>query len=388
VLAPAAADVVVRADRFCPSTTCGSPALESGELCDDGNRVDTDACPSTCYVARCGDGFVRANLEVCDDGNDAPGDGCGPTCQLEICGNGIIDGDETCDDGALNSDTLPNRCRTTCAAAGCGDGVRDLGEACDDGNGINNDACSNRCELPRCGDGILSVGPEECDDGNLTAGDGCNATCAIEGPAFTITSFPNSPLPAASTAATALTFLSLDDDVVTVALPFTFVFQGQATTSVGVSTNGLISFDPLLVDAFSFTNDALPTPGTPDAFVSPWWDDLGLFPSFVNANPQVTTAVEGAAPSRVLRVRYDQVTSLSDSAQPFTFEVRLVETTNEIEFWYGGLTFAVSGTPPPGSATAGWESVASARGTMTLACSPICSIAAFPTALRVRLTPR
>jgi cysteine-rich repeat protein len=388
-LAPAAADVVIRADRFCPSTTCGGPTRESGETCDDGNRVDTDGCPSTCYVARCGDGFVRAAVEACDDGNDLPGDGCGPSCQPEVCGNGILDDDEACDDGAQNSDTLPDRCRTTCVFAGCGDGVRDLGEACDDGNGVNTDGCTNQCQFPRCGDGILAIGPEECDDGNTTAGDGCNATCAIEGPAFTATSFPNSPLPAAAAGALALTFNSLDDDVVAVTLPFTFTFQGQATTSVGVSTNGLISFDPLLVDAFSYANDALPTPGTPDAFVSPWWDDLALFSSFVNPNPQITTAVDGAAPTRVLRVRYDQVATLADGDQPFTFEIRLFETTNVIEFWYGGLTFPVSPlTPPPGSGTAGWESVASARGTMTLACSPLCSIADFPSGLRVQLTPR
>ena len=35
----------------------------------------------------------------------------------------------------------------------CGDGVVGAGEACDDGNEVNEDACTNRCEAARCGDG-------------------------------------------------------------------------------------------------------------------------------------------------------------------------------------------------------------------------------------------
>jgi len=63
----------------------------------------------------------------------------------------------------------------------CGDGVPDVGEECDDGNLINTDACKNNCELPVCGDSIItpSLG-EQCDDGGTTGGDGCSAFCLIE----------------------------------------------------------------------------------------------------------------------------------------------------------------------------------------------------------------
>lgn len=54
-------------------------------------------------------------------------------------------------------------------------------EACDDGNTINDDACSNNCEInmcaqPYCGDGITNNG-EECDDGNYNNLDSCSNSC-------------------------------------------------------------------------------------------------------------------------------------------------------------------------------------------------------------------
>ena len=48
---------------------CGDGAVDTGEQCDDANAIDTDACPSSCLNAFCGDGFVQAGVEQCDDGN-------------------------------------------------------------------------------------------------------------------------------------------------------------------------------------------------------------------------------------------------------------------------------------------------------------------------------
>lgn len=62
---------------------CGNGDLELGETCDDGNTDDSDACPSTCQPAACGDGHVQAGVESCDDGNLVPGDGCDDTCMVE-----------------------------------------------------------------------------------------------------------------------------------------------------------------------------------------------------------------------------------------------------------------------------------------------------------------
>ena len=65
-----------------------------------------------------------------------------------------------------------------CSLNVCGDGVVLNGaEACDDGNDVDDDACTNGCQLPDCGDGIVQEG-EACDDGNDDFTDGCTMDAA------------------------------------------------------------------------------------------------------------------------------------------------------------------------------------------------------------------
>ncbi|MCA9656707.1 MAG: DUF4215 domain-containing protein, partial [Myxococcales bacterium] len=45
------------------SPGCGDGVVAAGEECDDGNADNTDACLSTCVLARCGDGVVQAGVE-------------------------------------------------------------------------------------------------------------------------------------------------------------------------------------------------------------------------------------------------------------------------------------------------------------------------------------
>ena len=71
----------------CVAASCGDGKVQAGvEDCDDGNKVDTDACVSSCKTAVCGDKFVQAGVEECDDGNANAGDGCTAAC-LNECGN-------------------------------------------------------------------------------------------------------------------------------------------------------------------------------------------------------------------------------------------------------------------------------------------------------------
>ncbi|TVQ98706.1 MAG: hypothetical protein EA398_13100 [Deltaproteobacteria bacterium] len=100
-----------------------------------------------------------------------------------VCGNGILEPGEQCDDGADNSDVLPDRCRTNCRLPTCGDGVRDSGEECDDGalnSDVAPDRCRTNCTLPTCGDGVRDSG-EECDLGeqNGEEGSACSADCTL-----------------------------------------------------------------------------------------------------------------------------------------------------------------------------------------------------------------
>lgn len=203
----------------CFQIACGNGRLDPGEECDDGNASDSDHClsggldPSTCKVARCGDGHVDAlgGAEACDAGAaNALSGGCLPTCQPNVCGDGFrrltgID-PEACDDGNTALEVAcpygTQRCTvcdSTCTAVVprtgnvCGDGLLDLAhEECDDGNAVTEPtcpygaatctACTSTCTLVArtggvCGDGVLDAPFERCDDGNAQACGACSGDC-------------------------------------------------------------------------------------------------------------------------------------------------------------------------------------------------------------------
>lgn len=173
------------------SSICGDGVVGLGEQCDDGNQV-TEACAygaesctvcdSSCQtvsgaVGYCSDAIVQATEgEVCDDGNLVDSDGCSSSCQLEeddeqeevqeegqeeeaVCGNAVVEGLEQCDDGNTITETCDYGlescmvCDSSCqnvAGGGityCSDGVvqGSEGETCDDGNLVNSDGCSDQC---------------------------------------------------------------------------------------------------------------------------------------------------------------------------------------------------------------------------------------------------
>ena len=226
--------------KSCIENLCGDGELQDGEACDDGNKVDTDECLHMCQLARCGDGFVQTGVEACDDRGESQQ--CNANCTLTHCGDGIKNqrAGELCDDGNRDDG---DECLNSCVPARCGDGFvmkgveecdpqakwqlcdvdctlpicRDgvvnvlAGEQCDDHNDINDDECTNGCQIPRCGDRIVQAGEEcdeggrqtencnynckkpdcgdgilnfyaneECDDGNKDKNDGCSDACKIE----------------------------------------------------------------------------------------------------------------------------------------------------------------------------------------------------------------
>ena len=65
---------------------CGDGTTDPGELCDDGNEDNTDACVN-CKVATCRDGAIRTGAEECDDGNTENTDTCLNDCTLPSCGD-------------------------------------------------------------------------------------------------------------------------------------------------------------------------------------------------------------------------------------------------------------------------------------------------------------
>ncbi len=103
------------------------------------------------------------------------------------CGDGIVNGSESCDNGADNSDDSYGGCTTSCTLAPyCGDGHVDtqFGEDCDDT--VNQTqyghtaGCGPGCHtVPYCGDGkVDSLFDEECDDGDKNSDTGsCDTDC-------------------------------------------------------------------------------------------------------------------------------------------------------------------------------------------------------------------
>jgi cysteine-rich repeat protein len=160
----------------CAASMCGDGVVNGAEQCDDGNMDDTDACPSTCLPAACGDGFTQAGVEQCDDANQDNTDACLATCVLAACGDTYVQaGVEDCDDA--NQDNT-DACLTTCKAASCGDMYVQAGvEDCDDANQDNTDACPTTCKTAACGDGFVYAGVETCDDGNQSNTDACLNSC-------------------------------------------------------------------------------------------------------------------------------------------------------------------------------------------------------------------
>ena len=159
------------------------------EECDDGNDLDTDSCTSTCHFARCGDGWVEDGVEYCDHDGDQTD--CPRTCAPERCGDGVIDGDEACDDGnRLNTDACTSggilaRCGDGGCRLGaegydhnqqagdsctgvlntCGNASVDSGEDCDGG-----DSCTAQCLSIRSAS-ACGPGPS-CDSNNGSLADG------------------------------------------------------------------------------------------------------------------------------------------------------------------------------------------------------------------------
>ncbi|NUW36238.1 carboxypeptidase regulatory-like domain-containing protein [Nonomuraea sp. SMC257] len=112
--------------------------------------------------------------------------------------------------------------------------------------------------------------------------------------------------------------LTGDDDAQQVTLPFPVPFYGTGQAKAWIATNGMATFAADKVT--SGGNGRLPTTGTPNNAVYPYWDDL-----VVDASAGVYTGVTGTAPHRQFVIEWRNVRYYNDAAQRISFAALLGE---------------------------------------------------------------
>ena len=179
-------------DLICVGGTCGPNRCgdgylseETGEVCDDGNNINGDACKDDCTPtcvtsADCDDGIPCNGAETCVpsgcivgilptdgtvdcDASGMTGSCYGGLCSPPNCGNSTVDADEDCDDGR-NGDQADG-CRDDCVFSCTDDGDCDDGDACTGAETC--DGVAHMCTTPA---------DLECDDSDDCTADSCDAS--------------------------------------------------------------------------------------------------------------------------------------------------------------------------------------------------------------------
>ncbi len=133
--------------------------------------------------------------------------------------------------------------------------------------------------------------------------------------------------------------ISTDDKTTTItSLPFSFTYCGVVYSSFTACSNGWFSFSNSTATTFSNLLSNVSTIGP--AVLMPYWDDL------TGASGTAYYATTGVSPNRVFTFEWNNWKELSYVGTA-SFQVKLYETTNAIEFCYGSGSFG------GGSATIG-----------------------------------
>jgi len=136
-----------------------------------------------------------------------------------------------------------------------------------------------------------------------------------------------------------------DEMLFSATLPFDVKFYGTTYTAgstVKISTNGFLSFDPSLTVSYA-SNSSIPSTSSPNAILAIWWDD-----NVVMGN--VRHKVIGSAPNRKWVILFDSVRRYGSSGGNAKFQIIIYEETssatgdNKIVFSYNTTDFG-SSTP-------------------------------------------
>ncbi len=123
------------------------------------------------------------------------------------------------------------------------------------------------------------------------------------------------------------------------ALPFTFNFDGANYTFFSASPDGWVSLsNSAAAGTASFTNTTTLATNAPKLY--PFWDDLAT-----GTTGSVRVVTTGTAPNRIFKVQWNVTIPRATSGAPnSTFQLWMYETTSQIEFRYGTMGTPTSGT--------------------------------------------
>ncbi|HAI83361.1 MAG TPA: hypothetical protein DCL43_06820, partial [Chitinophagaceae bacterium] len=130
------------------------------------------------------------------------------------------------------------------------------------------------------------------------------------------------------------------DDNLSAATPigFDFVYQGRTVNSFKACTNGWLTLAPTTTTDNGFNNNLGGNSSTRQAVIAPFWEDLVVTgQTFANIN-NIKYELSGTAPNRVLTVEWSGMETFNNPGPNLNFQVKLYETTNNIEFVYGNMS--------------------------------------------------
>jgi hypothetical protein len=131
-----------------------------------------------------------------------------------------------------------------------------------------------------------------------------------------------------------------DDVLFSATLPFDVKFYGvtyPAGSTVKISTNGFLSFDPSITSSY-FSNGTIPSTSLPNAILAIWWDDNVVMGS-------IRHKVIGSAPNRKWVILFDSVRRFGGIGGNAKFQIIIYEETstatgdNKIVFSYNTTNF-------------------------------------------------
>ncbi|HOI87221.1 MAG TPA: carboxypeptidase-like regulatory domain-containing protein, partial [Lentimicrobium sp.] len=144
------------------------------------------------------------------------------------------------------------------------------------------------------------------------------------------------------TGGTVLASGSFDDTVIPgVAIGFTFNANGVNFTTLNVSPNGYLWFHPTSTSSLGYAPISTTTAAT--LAVSPMGRDL----QSMAAGAEIRVETTGVAPNRVATVQWKNVKRYGTSYvdEVLNFQVKLYETTNQIDIVYGPITGSAYTSP-------------------------------------------